>query len=74
MLIEELVEMSDVEKWEWAMINIPLLTLVDDDEDEVYFVVNDPTGSFELHFNEPMDANESLNNLLAAIGFESHNY
>lgn len=74
MKIEDLVELSDIEKWEWILDNISLVELYD--EDDVYFTVKDENGGedYEINFNEPMEMDESLASLFKAIGFESHNY
>ena len=74
MKIEELLELSDVEKWDWILENINLVNL--NDEDEVYFTIVDEDGNddFEINFNEPLEMDEGLASLFKAIGFESNNY
>ena len=74
MKIENLVEMSDVEKWEWILENLSLVELCDDDD--VYFTIKDENGGedYEINFNEPLEMNESLSSLFKALGFESSNY
>jgi len=72
--LNDLNEIDDVEKWEYVLEHIKDCELMD--EDEIYFVLQDERtlDDFELHFNEPLEADENLNNLLQALGFESHNY
>lgn len=76
MNLEELNELSDTEKWEWVLNNIKLVSLMDEPDEEVYFVIQEEdTGEdFELHFNEFLEMNESLSYLFKSLGFESHNY
>lgn len=74
MLIDELVELSDIEKWDWILNNMNKVKLCD--EEEVYFLIPDEDGNddHELIFNEPLEMDEALSSLFQAIGFESHNY
>ena len=74
MVLEELNELSDMEKWEWVLNNLTIVNLID--EEEVYFIIqDDDTGDdFELHFTEFLEMDEALASLFKALGFESHNY
>jgi len=70
----KLNELDDVEKWEYVLNHISECELMD--EDDIYFLFQDKDtlDDFELHFNEPMEADNNINSLLKALGFESHNY
>lgn len=74
MELNKLNELDDVEKWEYVLNHIAECELMDDDD--IYFVFQDKDtmDDFELHFNEPFEADSNINYLLKALGFESHNY
>ena len=74
MKLDEINELSDMEKWDWVIDNITKVELYD--EDEVYFTVYDEENeeNIEIIFNEPLEMDEALATLFRSIGFISHNY
>ena len=75
MILDDLNELSDYEKWEWVIENMSQVELVD--EDDIYFIIKDDDNNiddFELHFNDPIEVSDGISSLLKVIGFESNNY